>query len=276
VLAAVALALLLIAPAPGAGDPPASAAGVEQALQQGDAAWRQRGDPEQLAVCIAGYSAAAAERPGDPTVELRLARAYAFRALSDPAAAETAWLESSRAAERALRSLAPRWAQAIDRGGDAGEAAALVEAAGAEALYRWALGAMGLARQRGFTALLFARGAVRGSLERAAALDGSLDCAGPWRALGGWLAVLPSAAGGGSVASRAAFQRARALGPRCMLTAVHEAETLAVLRQDRAQFERLLREALSFDPALAPEWSPENLLARRLARALLDRTDRLF
>jgi len=274
VLAAAALALLLVAPGGSAAPAPPSA--PEAALRAGDAAWAARGDPAQLAEALARYGEAARARPGDPAAELRLARAEAFHAQADPASAEQAWLRSSKAAERVLRRLSPAWAQAIDRGEEAGAAAARVEAAGAEALYLWAQGAMGLAQQRGFAAVLLARSAALGAMERAAALDGDLDSAGPWRALGAWRATLPSAAGGGAVASRQAFARARQLGRHCQLSRVREAETLAVLLQDRLLFERLLGEVLAFDLAQAPAWRPENDLARRQASALLARRDRLF
>jgi hypothetical protein len=212
----------------------------------------------------------------DPSADLREARAQALRAQAEPASAEEAWLLSMRAAERALRLLAPAWAAAVDRGEDAGRAARLVEAPGAEALYWLALGTMGLARQRGFAAILMADDTARESMERAAALDERIDGAGPRRALGAWLAVLPSAGGGGASRARAAFARARELAPRDQRNRVAEAETLAVLLQDRALFERLLSEVLAFDPASAPELRAENELARRRAGELRARADRLF
>jgi hypothetical protein len=227
----------------------------------------------QASLALALLAAAPA---GDPASDLREARAQALRAQAGPAAAEEAWMLTLRAAERALRALAPEWARAVDRGEDAGRAARLVGAPGAEALYLVALGGMGMARQRGFAALLMADGTVRPSMERAAALDERLDGAGPRRALGAWLAVLPSAGGGGAARSRAAFARARELEPRDMRTPLAEAETLAVLLQDRALFQRLLEEVLRFDPASAPELRAGNEIARRRAQELQDRADRLF
>src|SRR5512143_2787786 len=210
----------------------------------------------------------------DPAADLRDARDQAWRARSDPAAAAEAWLSSMRAAERALRALAPAWAEAVDRGEDAGRASRLVEAPGAEALYWLALGTMGLARQRGFAAVLAASATALPSMERAAALAPRLDQAGPHRALGAWYAVLPSAGGGGAGRSRAAFAQARALAPRSLLARVEEAETLAVLLQDGARFDRLLAEVLaSGGPGSA---SREDELARRRARELRAQRDRLF
>jgi hypothetical protein len=60
------------------------------------------------------------------------------------------------------------------------------------------------------------------------------------------------------------------------MSRVREAESLAVLLQDRALFDRLLAEVLAFDVGRAPEAAAENALAQRRARELLARRDRLF
>jgi predicted anti-sigma-YlaC factor YlaD len=54
------------------------------------------------------------------------------------------------------------------------------------------------------------------------------------------------------------------------------AETAAVAAQDRAGFERLLREALATDPDRFPDERLSNLLAQKRARWLLSRADELF
>ncbi|HEY7724806.1 MAG TPA: TRAP transporter TatT component family protein, partial [Anaeromyxobacteraceae bacterium] len=208
--------------------------------------------------------------------EVPLSRAEALRAMADPAAAEAAWLASMRAAERALRRLAPGFAAAVDRGDPVARAAGEVGRDGAEALYLWGQGAAGLARQRGFGALLAAGPSVAAALSRAAELDERVDRGGPRRALGSWLAALPSAAGGGAGRARREFARARALAPEDLLCRVREAESLAVLLQDPALFDRLLAEVLAFDLRRAPEAAAENALAQRQARELLARRDRLF
>ena len=73
------------------------------------------------------------------------------------------------------------------------------------------------------------------------------------------------------------FQRAMELnhghgaGPLVAL-----AEAVMVERQDRAQFESLLRQALAINPDAAPQNRLANLLAQRRARWLLGRGDELF
>jgi hypothetical protein len=257
------------APAPGA---EASAMAREVA----STAFRDRDDPRRLAEAIASYREASRLRGGDPAALVGLARAEAFRAMSSETEAREAWLACARAGEAALRILVPPFAEAVDRGEEAGQASARVGAPGAEALYWLALGTMGFARSRGLSAVLSVRSDVRAMMERVAALDDRIDSGGPPRALGAWLASLPAAAGGGAAAARARFERARAIAPDYQLTRVQEAQTIAVLLQDRAGFEARLGEVLAFDDARVPEVGPENRLAKRLARSLLARRDRLF
>ncbi len=261
-------ALLALSLAGGAVDPAALVA-------RGDAAFAERGDPARLADALEAYGLAAAADPGGPA-ELRLARASSLRALSDRASATEAWSAAARAAERALRRLSPAWAAAVDAGAGTAEASARVEPPGAEALYWLALATYAGAQARGFAAVLAVKDAALAMMERAAALDERVDFAGPLRALGAWRAGLPGGVGGGAVAARARFERARELFPEFQLTGVWMAETYAVLVQDRRLFDALLSAARDFDAAKAPEIAPENRLARRLAVELLGRRDRLF
>ncbi len=259
------------APAP-AGAPRA----YGEEMRAGEAAFAARDDPVQLAAAIGHFRAAAASRQGDPAPLLALARAHAYRAQAAPEAARDSWREASRASEQALRSAAPGFAEAVDRGEDPGRAAAKVERGGAAALYWLALSTMGMAQARGMVAVLSVRDAARAMMERAAALDERVDFGGPRRALGAWLAVLPSAAGGGAGAARSQFDRARSLFPEYQLARVRDAEVLAVLLQDPKRFETSLAEVLAFDDARAPAIAPENRLAKRLARELMARKERLF
>jgi hypothetical protein len=263
------------APAPAA-TAASDEAGVAALRQTAEAAFRERSDPERLSVAIARYREAATLRPGDRGVLVSLARAEAFQAQAGAAGAREAWRDCASAGERALRVAAPRFAEAIDRGEEAGKAAAVVDREGAEPLYWLAFCTMGMAQSRGMAAVLAVRDAARLMMQRAAELDERVDFGGPRRALGAWLATLPSAAGGGARAARAQLERARSLFPHYQLTRVRDAEVLAVLLQDGARFDALLAEVLAFDVAAAPEIAPENRLAQRLARALVARRDRLF
>jgi hypothetical protein len=243
-------------------------------IARGDLAFAERGDPARLAEAIEEWTAASTHRPEDPAVELRLARAEAFRALAEPGSARAAWLASSRAAERALRRLSPAWAEQVEKG-DLGGAPSRVGPEGAEALYWLGLATWSSARDKGLPALLAVKDPALAAMERAASLDGAIDCGGPHRALGAWAAALPAAVGGGVARSRRHFEQARALGPGCLLTSVAEAGSLLVLLQDRAAFDRALADVVAAGDA-DPRWAPENEVARRQARELRARAARLF
>ena len=267
------------APVPAAAEP--AREGAERfaaALAEGDAAWARRADRGRLDAAVAAYGRAAAWRPGVPEAELRLARAEAFRGLAStpPARTKEAWDASARAAERALRTLAPAWAGAIDAGEDPAAAAAKVDPPGAEALYLLAQGTMRAAQVTGYGAVLAVKDAALAMMARAAELDERVDAAGPHRALGAWRAALPVAAGGGAAAARAHFDRCRALAPDDLLARVAEAETYAVLVQDAALFDRLLAGVAEADLARDAARAPENALAKQRGEELRRRKARLF
>jgi predicted anti-sigma-YlaC factor YlaD len=54
------------------------------------------------------------------------------------------------------------------------------------------------------------------------------------------------------------------------------AETVSVQKQNRVEFESLLKRALAVDPDSRPEWRLSNLIMQRRARWLLSREDALF
>jgi hypothetical protein len=54
------------------------------------------------------------------------------------------------------------------------------------------------------------------------------------------------------------------------------AEAVCVGKQDRKEFEVLLRKALAIDPHGRPEWRLQNLITRRRAQWLLSQVDELF
>ena len=54
------------------------------------------------------------------------------------------------------------------------------------------------------------------------------------------------------------------------------AETVSISKQDRSEFEKLLKQALAIDPDSRPEWRLNNTVMQRRARWLLSREDELF
>jgi hypothetical protein len=86
-----------------------------------------------------------------------------------------------------------------------------------------------------------------------------------------------AADGGGPQVARRHLERALALsGGKRLGVQVAWAETVLVQEQDRAAFEKTLRDVLAFDVDSAPDFRLANVLAQRRARALLGHTDDLF
>jgi predicted anti-sigma-YlaC factor YlaD len=118
--------------------------------------------------------------------------------------------------------------------------------------------------------------AVRALMERALALDETYSRGAIHEALI-TLDSLPEALGGSPDRARQHFERAVALqkgrspGPYVAL-----AMGVSVASQNRAEFERLMQEALAIDPEQDRSNRLATILAQRSARRLLERADELF
>ena len=83
--------------------------------------------------------------------------------------------------------------------------------------------------------------------------------------------------GGSFDRAREHLERALALGRNNRASAlVNYAETVSVARQDRPEFETLLRRALEVDPDAVADMRLANVIYQRRARWLLERADELF
>jgi len=83
--------------------------------------------------------------------------------------------------------------------------------------------------------------------------------------------------GGGADSARQHFDRAIALAGDIRVGGlVSLAESVSVIEQNRAEFERLLEQALAFNVDAHPPTRLANLVAQRRARVLLSRVDNFF
>jgi predicted anti-sigma-YlaC factor YlaD len=117
---------------------------------------------------------------------------------------------------------------------------------------------------------------VRALMDRALVLDETWNSGALHEAMI-TLDSLPAALGGSQESARRHFDRAVALqkglsaGPYLAL-----ATGVSVSNQDRAEFERLLEQALAVDPEKNPSNRLVNIILRRRAAALLEQADVLF
>jgi predicted anti-sigma-YlaC factor YlaD len=116
---------------------------------------------------------------------------------------------------------------------------------------------------------------VSALIDRALALDETYDSG----SIHSFLITYEMSRAGGDPAARARqhFERAMVLnGGQHAGPLVAYAEAVCVQQQNRAEFQRLLNQALAIDPDARPEWRLVNLVMQRRARWLLSRIDDLF
>ena len=121
------------------------------------------------------------------------------------------------------------------------------------------------------------QGLVEVLIDRALALDESYDDGAIHGFLISYELVRQGAAGDPNARARSHFDRAVQLTHGQLASPyVALAEGVSVDRQDRREFEALLRQALAVDANARPEWRLANLILQRRARWLLARADDIF
>ena len=119
--------------------------------------------------------------------------------------------------------------------------------------------------------------ATEALVRRAIALDEGFGAGALYDFLIAYDGGRPASAGGSAERARADLERAMTLsGDKRAAPLVTFAETVSVASQDRAEFKRLLTQALAIDADRAPEVRLANLVAQKRARWLLGRADELF
>lgn len=119
--------------------------------------------------------------------------------------------------------------------------------------------------------------AVDALVHRAAELDIDWDSGALRSFLIGYELNRPNAARDAVALARRHFERAVELsGGQQAGPYVSLAESVAVARRDRREYESLLRQALAVDPGRRPEWRLANLVMQRRARWLLGRAETQF
>jgi predicted anti-sigma-YlaC factor YlaD len=120
-------------------------------------------------------------------------------------------------------------------------------------------------------------GIVEALIDRALQVDESFDFGAIHSFLITYEMSRPGSAGDPAERSRRHFERTLVLTNRQSASPfVSFAEAVAVSAQNRAEFQKLLNEALSIDVDARPEWRLANLVIQRRARWLLLQSDQLF
>jgi hypothetical protein len=145
-------------------------------------------------------------------------------------------------------------------------------------LLYWSAASLGsaIALDKSRTDLLVDLPIVRVMAERALALDDAWG-KGALHELMITIESQGEAFGGSEARAREHFARAVALqGGKSPGPYVSLATNISVSKQDRAEFTRLIEQALALDPAADPSTQLVTIITQRRARALMARADELF
>jgi len=225
-----------------------------------------------LSLCrgFASYSNAYVQAEGDLLVNTDYARAARLH--------QRALRLYLRARDYGLRGLELRYRGVGDQLRlDPARAAARIQRRDLPMLY-WTAAAWGSAISLGKDRpeLLADLPAIRALMERGLALDESYEGGAIHEAMI-LLDALPEAMGGSEASARRHFARAVELTHDTKASPyVTLAQSVSVLRQDRAEFEALLGRAIEFDPGADPARRLAATVTQRKARALLERGDEFF
>ena len=118
---------------------------------------------------------------------------------------------------------------------------------------------------------------VESLIDRAYALDAGFEHGVIEQFLISYESARQGAKGNFAVRSKEHFDRAIQLSAGQLASPfVSYAETVSIQKQNRTEFDSLLKKALEIDPDARPEWRLSNLIMQRRARWLLSREDELF
>lgn len=270
------------APAPAPVESAAAPAAGEDPVAAGDALWAERGDEAKLRGAIAAWESAIPTRPEDGELFAKLARGHYLLADGYLRGAEkkeeylATFTKGVDYAERALTALSPEFKQRVQAGDKVMDAVAAVGKESVPALYWYSSNLGKWARAKGFATTLGNKDTIKALMDRCLSLDPTYFYGGPNRYFGAFYAVAPSFAGGDLGKSEEHFKKSLELAPNYLATKVLMAENLAVKKQDRELFKKLLDEVLAAPDDVIPEITPESRIEKAKAAELLAQIDEKF
>jgi tetratricopeptide (TPR) repeat protein len=255
--------------------------GVSAAIAEGDAAWAMRGDEAKLKEAISKWEAAFEKAPS-AELAVKLSRAHyllgdGFHALANNVEARDAEYQKGLDwATKALKLAAPDFAKAMAEGKKHAEAITLAGKEAVPAMYWYATNLGKWAASKGFATRLRYKDDIKATMEHVKRLDEGFFYAAPWRYFGSFEAVTAGLAGGSLERSEENFKKAVELAPNYLGSKVLWAEYLCTKKNDRATYERLLKEVLAADPTVDPAIEPENRIEQKKAAKMLAEIDERF
>lgn len=250
------------------------------AAADADAAWGARKDPAKLMEAIGKWEALGAQS-SDAELFAKLSRAYylageryAFEEKNDKR--DEAYQKGLDWATKSLKISAPEFAKLMSEGKAHAEAIVKAPKESIPAMYWYASNLGKWAAAKGFATRLRYKDDIKATIDHIKSMDEKYFYAAPWRYLGGYEAATAGLAGGSLEKSEENFKKAVEMAPGYLGTKVLWADYLCVKRQDKATYEKLLKDVVAANAAAEPEIEAENLLEQEKAKKLLSQIDEKF
>jgi tetratricopeptide (TPR) repeat protein len=254
---------------------------------RGDQYWSKRNELPELEKAIAAYQSAAKINPKDPAIWTRLSRAFYLKAdgfLSfDKESSDDAmktFLNTHEQgivyAKRAMLAHSSEYQKKTEAGVKMEDAMQVLNKEAVPAMYWFAsnYGKWGVAK--GFTTILKYKDMIKKTMDRVVELDPDFFHAAGHRYMGAYYSKTPSFAGGDMNKSKQHFDKSLSKAPHYFGTKVLMAEYYAKKEDDRALFEKLLKEVIDGNPDASKDIGPENRIEQKKAKALMKKIDEIF
>ncbi len=244
-------------------------------LEQADALWERRGDPDEARRILDMYIKAAEADPGNIDLLSRLSRAYYLVANyveTDKKKKDEFFLQGVEAGERALGSH-PGFRAAYQRTNDERRAIQEVGMEGIKAIYWTGANLAKWASDKSLLVRLGNRSRLEAYNQRVLDLDEYFFYGAAHRFFGG----LPTRVPGGDLnLSRHHFERCLEIEPNYFGTRTLYAEFYATKAQDRETFVKQLEYVINTPYDIIPELTPENKYEQEYAKQLMEKVDDWF
>jgi len=260
-----------------------STASVGQ-LTDAEAAWALRDDKAQLEKALKIYEAIVAKDAGHGLAMTKLSRAYYFLvdahlSLNDAVTPEDRLAVLQKGVdwgERALLVLDPSFEKKMRAGVEFDQAIKDIEKPAIEAAYWYCANLARFAHAKGLAARLFHKDRIGAAMERIAEIEPNFFHSAVDRLFGSYYAGLPSVGGRDLEKAKIHFDQALKASPGYLGNKLLMADLYAVNTNDRALYQKLLKEVIASPDGDDPDIAPENRAAKRHAEKLLNMTDERF
>lgn len=243
--------------------------------------WAERLQLDKAEAAMKAYAELAKRAPSAERYA-QLSRAYYFVADSHYSLANRTeemlklYEAGVEAGEQGLVLSSPAFAQKMRDGAKVELAIKLTDKASVPSIYWYAVNLGKWAKAQGLTKMLFYKDKIRAYMTHCVALDETYFYGAPLRYFGTFYAVAPGYAGGDLKKSEESYEKSLKVEPNYLATKVLMAENLAPKKQDRAMFDRLLKEVGAADVNVIADLIPEQTQEKKKAEKLATQAEDLF